>query len=157
MLFLGIASISGYMAWGMRAELETAQAALDSANKSVAKTQKLIAALDLALAPDSGEAAPVGSLTDRVSVFNTEAQASRINHRVVIASVSSSNDVLGGAETLPGTRVQSVRLVYRGTASSYAGLLGWISGLREMGGAIAALRVKGAEFEVAVRLYGMGR
>lgn len=157
MLFLGIASISGYMAWGMRAELETTRAALDSASKSVAKTQKLTAALGLALAPASSGAARVSSLTDRVSVFNTEAQASRINHRIVIASVTSSDDVLGGAETLPGTRVQSVRLVYRGTSASYSGLLGWVSGLREMGGAIAALRVKGTEFEVAVRLYGMGR
>jgi hypothetical protein len=156
MLFLGIASISGYMAWGMRAELATAQAALDSANKSASKTQRLTAALSSALAPEGSEARPAGSLIDRVSIFNTKAQASRINHRVAIASVSSSSDVLGGAETLPGTRVQSIRLVYRGTTSSYAGLLGWVSGLREMGGAIAAMRVKGTEFEVAVRLYGMG-
>jgi len=152
--FLAIALTSGYLAMGARDAVSAASDKLAHEEKARDQAKSVLARVSATLGSAPESAAPDYSAL--ASTFNTKAHAAKTNNGVVIAAVvASAPNLLADAEVLPGTAVKSARLTYRGTYQSYEGLLNWIRALRANGSAIVALKVKGLEYEVAVRLYGM--
>jgi hypothetical protein len=157
-LSLVIASTSGYFGneWHTRASGAKRDVAMKKAE--LVKASESLALVTKELTPDT-RAYPLETALSSamLKVFNDQ-----ISFNVSIAGASAGK--LGGsatsaaaemADAVPGTKLQSVKLVLTGSYLEYPKLIEYLNNLTTLPIAVVGLKVSDKTFEATIRVYGV--
>lgn len=101
-------------------------------------------------------------LNDLFSELLIKVMQKRVAYGITVSSVvphknsgnSAVTDTASLKETVPGTKVTSIRINLRGSYENYEGLTGYLKSLRELPISVVYLKVQERNFELGLRIYG---